>query len=104
MTDIIALLDEADPVLRQMARLAYGGLARSLRPTARDRARHIVEDLPHASALAAVARRDPSNAVRKAALSLLGDRLSVLPTLRPIVEQIRASDSAAATASSPHAI
>jgi hypothetical protein len=50
---------------------------------------------PHASVLAEVARHDSAAGVRKAALSVLGDRLSVLPTLRPVLEDIRSSDGVA---------
>jgi HEAT repeat protein len=42
---VVALLDDADPELRQMARLTYGAFARSLRPAAAERARGITQDL-----------------------------------------------------------
>jgi hypothetical protein len=50
---------------------------------------------PHARAIADVARTDPAPAVRSAAIALLGDRLATLPTLRPVLDEIRARDAEA---------
>jgi hypothetical protein len=50
---------------------------------------------PFAAALADVARKDPAPSVRNAAVSLLGDRLRALPTLRPILEEVQSHDEVA---------
>jgi hypothetical protein len=50
---------------------------------------------PFAAALAEVARHDPAPTVRNAAISLLGDRLTALPTLRTVLEDVRAHDPVA---------
>jgi HEAT repeat protein len=181
---LAALIDDGDPELRQIARLAYGACARSTRRLAPDRAHAIIRDLlgrldramaaseraelviaigntgavealpalrriieagplreraqaiaalrfiddpqvdplltrtllsapeeavrlavigavrlrdlgPHASAMAGVARSDPSAGVRRAALALLGDRLVSLPALRSVLEDIQRTDPAA---------
>jgi hypothetical protein len=46
-------------------------------------------------ALADVAKDDKVEAVRQAAVDLLGSRLRELPALRPVLEQARKSDPAA---------
>jgi len=48
---------------------------------------------PFAVALAEMARNDPGAGVRGAAIALLGDRLTVLPTARPVLEDVRKSDA-----------
>jgi hypothetical protein len=50
---------------------------------------------PYAAEVAEVARKDPDPQVRSAAVSLLGDRMHVLPTLRPVLEEVRKNDSTA---------
>lgn len=181
---VAALLDDRAPDLRQMARLTYGAFARSLRPTAPDRSRRIIDDLlarlarattaaerselvvaignagavaalpvlrrvaesgtareraqavealrfvddpsvdsfliellrassdvpvrlavigavrfrevgPFARVLADVAQHDPTASIRSAALSVLGDRMTTLRTLQPVLEDIRNRDGAA---------
>jgi hypothetical protein len=49
---------------------------------------------PFAAALADVARKDPDPQIRNAAVALLGDRMAALPTLRPILEEVRKTDGA----------
>jgi hypothetical protein len=48
---------------------------------------------PFAVALAEMARSDPGAGVRGAAIALLGDRLTVLPTARPVLEDVRKTDA-----------
>ena len=47
---------------------------------------------PFAAQLAEVARRDPAEHIRRAAIDLLGSRLGTLPTLRPLLEEVARSD------------
>jgi hypothetical protein len=51
---------------------------------------------PFAAALTRVALHDPVPEVRNLAVALLGDRLSELPTLRGVLEEVRKTDALAA--------